>query len=73
MSAPKILLVDDEFRLKDLRLGMVLARELRTADGILLLAKNAELQEKQLERVRAFHETHPFADIIHVYRKKASQ
>jgi response regulator RpfG family c-di-GMP phosphodiesterase len=62
-----------EIGVKDLQVGMVLSRELRTVSGMLLLAKDNEIGEKHLERVSNFQQTDPVVDSIFVFRKKPSQ
>jgi response regulator RpfG family c-di-GMP phosphodiesterase len=57
-----------EVCIKDLMVGMAISRDVRTAQGILLLQKNTLLEEQHLEKLYAFQETNPFADIIYVYR-----
>jgi response regulator RpfG family c-di-GMP phosphodiesterase len=57
-----------EICIKDLLPGMMISREVRTAQGILLLPKDTTIQEAHLERLYSFQETNPFADIIYVYR-----
>lgn len=57
-----------EMRLQDLRSGMVLSRELKTARGVLLLQKDSVIQQEQLERIRKFQETDPITEGIFIYR-----
>ncbi len=59
-----------EVRLKDLRIGMVLSRDLETVHKVLLLPKETTIQEKHLSRIQNFQETDPIIDSIFVYRKK---
>jgi len=58
-----------EMRLQDLRSGMVLSRDLKTARGVLLLQKDSAIQQEQLARIRKFQETDPITDGIFVFRK----
>ena len=61
--------VEVEVRLEDLRSGMVLTRDIRTARGILLLPKDRVIRRSQLEKLRNFQESDPIVDGIYVYRK----
>lgn len=54
--------------LADLRPDMVLARELKTHTGRLLMPKDAVLKEAYLERIKRFHEIDPIVGWIYVYR-----
>ncbi|TSA05996.1 MAG: response regulator [Deltaproteobacteria bacterium] len=54
--------------LADLQPDMVLARELRTHTGRLLMPKDAVLKEAYLEKVKKFHEIDPIVGWIYVYR-----
>lgn len=58
-----------EICIKELLPGMVISRDVRTAEGILLLQKNTELEESHLEKLLSFQQTNPLADIIYIYRK----
>lgn len=57
-----------EVRLKDLRAGMMLSRELRTARGLLLLPKDSTISQEHLARIQSHQETAPIVG-IHVYRR----
>jgi response regulator RpfG family c-di-GMP phosphodiesterase len=57
-----------EMGLRDLQVGMMLSRDLKTASGILLLPKDHEIQEKDLQRMLNFQDTDPIIDDIYVYR-----
>ncbi|MFZ5993765.1 MAG: HD domain-containing phosphohydrolase [Thermodesulfobacteriota bacterium] len=54
--------------LEDLRPDMILARELKTHSGRLLMPKDAVLKEAYLEKIRKFHEIDPIVGWIYVYR-----
>ncbi|HEC99531.1 MAG TPA: response regulator [Proteobacteria bacterium] len=54
--------------LADLRPDMVLARELKTHTGRLLMPKDAVLKEAYLEKIKRFHEIDPIVGWIYVYR-----
>jgi response regulator RpfG family c-di-GMP phosphodiesterase len=54
--------------LADLRPDMVLAQELRTHSGRLLMAKDSVLKEAYLERIKRFHAIDPIVGWIYVYR-----
>ncbi|MEW5949310.1 MAG: HD domain-containing phosphohydrolase [Thermodesulfobacteriota bacterium] len=54
--------------LADLRPDMVLARELKTHSGRLLMPKDAVLKEAYLEKIKKFHEIDPIVGWIYVYR-----
>jgi hypothetical protein len=58
-----------EVRARDLRIGMVLARELRTNQDVLLLSPDTCLTDENLSRIRAFDAKSPFNIRIHVYRR----
>lgn len=49
-----------EFRLKDLEPGMVLARDVRSGTGVLLLRAGSALNESQLQGLRRYEEIDPF-------------
>jgi hypothetical protein len=55
---------------KDLRVGMVLSRDVRTVSGVLLLPRGNKIQESHLTRILNFQETDPIVDSIHVYRRR---
>lgn len=52
----------------DLVEGMVLARDLKTSKGLLLLAKGDEVRHLNLEKIRNFHKLDPIVDRIYVVR-----
>ncbi|MBL8830514.1 MAG: response regulator [Planctomycetaceae bacterium] len=57
-----------EIRLRDLRVGMMLSRELRTSRGVLLLPKNCVMNAEHLSRVKAFQQSEPIVDRAYVFR-----
>ncbi|MBI4023926.1 MAG: HD domain-containing protein [Verrucomicrobia bacterium] len=61
-----------EIRLKDLRVGMVLSRDLRTVGGVLLLSRGNEILENYLVHILNFQETDPVVDSIYVHRQKTA-
>ncbi|GIV62546.1 MAG: two-component system response regulator [Rhodothermaceae bacterium] len=63
--------IEVEVGLFDLRPGMVLARDLRSIRGLLLLEKNQLLDEHLIARLHTYHETEPIVDNILVYRNPA--
>lgn len=73
-AAPQVpeRLLEAEIRLRDLRVGMVLSRDLTTAGGILLLAGNHEVTANYLEHILNFQGTDPVVDSVFVYRKRAA-
>ncbi len=52
----------------DLAEGMVLARDLKTSKGLLLLAKGDEVRHLNLEKIKNFHKLDPIVDRIYVVR-----
>lgn len=60
--------VEIEVRLRDLRVGMKLSRELKTTRGVLLLPKDCLINAEHLNRVRAFQQSEPIVDSAYVYR-----
>ncbi|QXD16385.1 response regulator [Rhodocaloribacter litoris] len=61
-----------EVGLFDLKPGMVLARDVRSIRGILLLEKHQVLDEGFINRLHAYHETEPIIDGILVYRNQTA-
>lgn len=61
-----------EIRLRELRVGMKLSRELKTTRGVLLLPKDCVMNAEHLSRVRTFQESEPIVDSAFVYRPAAS-
>ena len=57
-----------EVSLEELREGMILARDLKTAGGILLLPAQSRLQAAHLEKINNFHRIDPIIDRITIYR-----
>ncbi|WDT73298.1 MAG: response regulator [Candidatus Manganitrophus sp.] len=57
-----------EVSLEELREGMTLARDLKTAGGILLLPAQSRLQTAHLEKIHNFHRIDPIIDRITIYR-----
>jgi putative two-component system response regulator len=66
---------DDEMviTLNDLEAGMVLARDLETFGGRLLIGKNAKIKEGYIKRLVSFNEIDPIVDRIYVYKKAESE
>jgi len=58
-----------EVSLQELREGMVLAKDLKTGGGILLLPAGNHLQDAHLRRIMNFNRIDPIIDRIYVYRK----
>jgi response regulator RpfG family c-di-GMP phosphodiesterase len=61
-----------ELCMKNLKAGMTISREIRTAQGILLFPKDTFIDERHLEQLRSFLELDPFADIVYVYKVRAA-
>lgn len=61
-----------EVRLRDLRVGMKLSRELKTTRGVLLLPKDCQINAEHLSRVRTFQQSEPIVDSAYVYRPAAN-
>jgi response regulator RpfG family c-di-GMP phosphodiesterase len=57
-----------EVSLEELKEGMTLARDLKTAGGILLLPAQSRLQTAHLEKIHNFHRIDPIIDRITIYR-----
>ena len=57
--------------LYQLRPGMVLSRDLTTAKGAVLLAKDFQMTDDMLTRVYKRGESEPLAEEIFVYRRAA--
>jgi response regulator RpfG family c-di-GMP phosphodiesterase len=62
-----------EVRIRDMKQGMILSRDLKTARGVLLLPENQEIREQHLTRIRNYQETDPVVDAVYVYRKQSPQ
>lgn len=54
--------------LEELKEGMTLARDLKTAGGILLLPAQSRLQRAHLEKIQNFHRIDPIIGQITIYR-----
>ena len=65
--------LEAEVALGDLRPGLVLSRDLRTASGVLLLQKNSEIQKEQLVRIQNFQVSDPIVEGIFVFRRRRAQ
>ena len=63
--------VELELSLSDLRPGMVLAREIRTASGRLLIGAGVCVTDDVVSRLRRFQSTDPVVDMVHVARKRS--
>jgi len=59
--------------MRDLKPGMILSRDLRTAQGVLLLAKGGEVKAHYLERFLEFQKNDPFVDNVCVYRSSLGE
>ncbi|MCA9039697.1 MAG: response regulator [Planctomycetaceae bacterium] len=73
LATPKVQeQVVDEVQLKpkNLKVGHVLSRELRTARGVLLLPKESIIQQEHISRLRQFERVEPFLDGLYVYRDR---
>ncbi|TAK05944.1 MAG: response regulator [Candidatus Manganitrophaceae bacterium] len=57
-----------EVSLEELKEGMTLARNLKTAGGILLLPAQSRLQASHLEKIHNFHKIDPIIGRITIYR-----
>lgn len=57
-----------EVSLEELKEGMTLARNLKTAGGILLLPAQSRLQSSHLEKIHNFHKIDPIIGRITIYR-----
>ncbi len=53
--------------LKDLKVGMQLAEDVRTASGRMLMSKDSELTEAHIERLTKFNSVDPITERIYVY------
>ncbi|MEZ6046055.1 MAG: HD domain-containing protein [Planctomycetaceae bacterium] len=55
---------------KNLKVGQVLSRELRTGRGVLLLPKESIIQQEHIARLKQFERVEPFMEGIYVYRDR---
>ncbi|MDD2710681.1 MAG: response regulator [Verrucomicrobiae bacterium] len=62
-------LLEVEVRIKDLQPGMIMARDVVTASGMLLIPKDKEIGERDVERIANFQETDPIVDSLFIYRR----
>lgn len=60
-----------EVRAKDLRAGLILSRDIKTASDTLLMKADTEITDRDIERIENFQETDPIVDGVFVYRKKS--
>lgn len=58
-----------EVSIEDLRPGMVLAQDLHTGRGRLLVRRNSMLLGDQIEQLHAAYHSDPFPEGIHIYRR----
>lgn len=63
---------DVEITWRDLREGMTLARDLRSAKGLLLVPRGTQLKAKDIENVRNYQASDPLLEGIFVFRRPAS-
>ncbi|NOZ87075.1 MAG: response regulator [Deltaproteobacteria bacterium] len=57
-----------EVKFKDLDPGMVLSRDIKTRDGLLLLSRDTRLEQSHLRRLSSMLNTRPLLEGIYVYR-----
>ena len=61
--------IELEVRAEDLRPGMVIAQDLRTARGIMLLPKGTSIRSMHLDRIRHYQDVDPIVETVHVHWK----
>jgi putative nucleotidyltransferase with HDIG domain len=54
-------------KLGNLKVGMRLARDIKTASGRMLMSKDSELTEAHIERLKKFHFVDPIVEHIYIY------
>ena len=66
LPAESVTMVTDEITPRELTVGMILDQDLRSANGMLMVARNQEITHPLLERIRNLYQKAPMANKIRV-------